>query len=100
MFPVGSVSPAAWGRTKIPKRALEEKESVRWVDGYRQIDELAEQLPNTHLTYVADHEADIDDLFVEAPAPKPPPTGWSAASTTGYWPMARPSASLWPKRRS
>jgi hypothetical protein len=39
---------------------------VRWVDGYRQVNELAEQLPNTRLTYVAD----IYDLFVEAPCPE------------------------------
>ncbi|AUB80004.1 IS4 family transposase [Candidatus Thiodictyon syntrophicum] len=61
--------PGSLGQDKDPKRALEEKESVRWVDGYRQIDELAEQLPNTRLTYVADREADIYDLFVEAPCP-------------------------------
>jgi len=43
---------------------------VRWVDGYRQVDELAEQLPDTRLTYVADREADIYDLFIEAPCPE------------------------------
>lgn len=55
---------------KDPNRPLEEKESVRWVDGYRQVDELAEQLPDTRLAYVADREADIYDLFVEAPCPE------------------------------
>ena len=62
--------PGSLGQDKDPKRALEEKESVRWVDGYRQIDELTEHLPNTRLTYVADREADIYDLFVEAPCPE------------------------------
>ena len=62
--------PGSLGQDKDPKRALEDKESVRWVDGYRQVDELAEQLPNTRLTYVADREADIYDLFVEAPCPE------------------------------
>jgi hypothetical protein len=40
------------------------------VDGYRQVNELAEQLPATRLTYVADREADLYDLFVEAPCPE------------------------------
>lgn len=61
--------PGRLGQDKDPKRALEEKESVRWVDGYRRVDELTEQLPNTRLTYVADREADIYDVFVEAPCP-------------------------------
>jgi hypothetical protein len=63
-------APGSLGRDKDPNRPLEEKESVRWVDGYRQVDELAEQLPNTRLTYVADREADLYDLFIEAPCPE------------------------------
>jgi hypothetical protein len=62
--------PGSLGQDKDPNRPLEEKESVRWVDGYRRVDELAERLPCTRLTYVADHEADIFDLFVEAPCPE------------------------------
>jgi hypothetical protein len=62
--------PGSLGQDKDPNRPLEEKESVRWVDGYRQVDELAEQLPDTRLAYVADREADIYDLFVEAPCPE------------------------------
>ncbi|WP_300988293.1 hypothetical protein [Thiocapsa sp.] len=33
------------------------------------MNELAEQLPETRLTYLADREADIYELFVEAPCP-------------------------------
>jgi hypothetical protein len=62
--------PGSLGRDKDPNRPLEEKESVRWVDGYARVNELAETLPNTRLTYVADREADIYDLFVEAPCPE------------------------------
>jgi len=58
------------GQDKDPNRCLEEKESVRWVDGYQRVNELAETLPDTRLTYVADREADIYDLFVEAPCPE------------------------------
>ena len=62
--------PGSLGRDKDPNRPLEEKESVRWVDGYQRVNELAEQLPDTRLTFVADREADIYDLFVEAPCPE------------------------------
>jgi hypothetical protein len=62
--------PGSLGQHKDANRPLEEKESVRWVDGYQRVNELAEQLPDTRLTYVADREADIYDLFVEAPCPE------------------------------
>ena len=62
--------PGSLARPKDPTRPLEEKESVRWVDGYQRVNELAEQLPDTCLTYVADREADLYDLFVEAPCPE------------------------------
>jgi hypothetical protein len=62
--------PGRLGQDKDPNRPLEEQESVRWVDGYQRVNELAEQLPDTRLTYVADREADLYDLFVEAPGPE------------------------------
>jgi hypothetical protein len=62
--------PGSLGQKKDPERPLEEKESVRWVDGYQRVNELAEQLSNTALTYIADREGDIYDLFVEAPCPE------------------------------
>jgi hypothetical protein len=62
--------PGSLGQDKDPKRPLEEKESVRWVDGFAHVNELAEQLTDTRLTYIADREGDIYDLFVEAPCPE------------------------------
>ncbi|MCP3911319.1 MAG: IS4 family transposase, partial [Actinomycetia bacterium] len=62
--------PGSLGRNDDPNRPLEEKESVRWVDGYQKVNELAEQLTDTRLTYVAEREGDIYDLFVEAPCPE------------------------------
>jgi hypothetical protein len=62
--------PGSLGQGKDPTRPLEEKESVRWVDGYQQVNELAESLSDTRLTYIADREGDIYDLFVEAPCPE------------------------------
>jgi hypothetical protein len=62
--------PGSLGQDKDPDRPLEEKESVRWVDGFAHINELAEQLTDTRLTYIADREGDLYDLFVEAPCPE------------------------------
>jgi hypothetical protein len=62
--------PGSLGLEKDPGRALEEKESVRWVDGFALVNELAEQLTDTRLTYLGDRESDIYDLFVEAPCPE------------------------------
>jgi hypothetical protein len=62
--------PGSLGQPSDPTRPLEEKESVRWVDGFARVNELAEQLTDTRLTYIADREADIYDLFVEAPCPE------------------------------
>jgi len=62
--------PGSLGQDKDAERALEEKESVRWVDGFSRVNELAEQLTDTRLTYIADREGDIYDLFVEAPCPE------------------------------
>jgi hypothetical protein len=61
--------PGSLGQEKDPNRPLEEKESVRWVDGFARVNELAEQLTDTRLTYIADREGDSYDLFVEAPCP-------------------------------
>ncbi|WPL14288.1 IS4 family transposase [Thiorhodovibrio litoralis] len=62
--------PGSLGQDKDSRRPLEEKESVRWVDGYARVNALAEELSDTRLTYVADREGDIYDLFVEAPIPE------------------------------
>jgi hypothetical protein len=62
--------PGSLGQEKAPNRPLEEKESVRWVDGFARVNALAEQLPDTRLTYIADREGDLYDLFVEAPCPE------------------------------
>ena len=44
------------------------KQSVRWVEGYERLAEMAQQLPGTRLVYVADREADIMDLMRRADA--------------------------------
>lgn len=41
-------------------------ESLRWVEGYERVAELAARLPDTRLVYVADREGDMRDLLDRA----------------------------------
>ena len=42
------------------------KESVRWVQGYERLPEMAAELPSTRLVYLADREADLMELMRRA----------------------------------
>ncbi len=50
-------------RTTLP---IEEKESFRWLTGYRLACRLAAECPATQIVSVADREADIYEIFVDA----------------------------------
>lgn len=50
-------------RSKLP---IEEKESLRWLTGYRLACELARDCPETQIVSVADREADLYDIFIES----------------------------------
>lgn len=50
-------------RSTLP---IEEKESFRWLLGYRLACELAGECPGTRIVNVADRESDIYDVFVDA----------------------------------
>ena len=41
-------------------------ESLRWLEGYERLAEMAAQLPQTRLVYLADRKADIMALMVRA----------------------------------
>ena len=45
---------------------IEQKESFRWLLGYRLACELAAECPKTQIVSIADREADIYDIFIEA----------------------------------
>ena len=60
-------------RSSLP---IEQKESFRWLQGYRLACELAAESPQTQIVSVADHEADIDDIFVEAQQQSGPHADW------------------------
>jgi hypothetical protein len=78
--PLGTVYAEAWTRPDEPRSSksdretkrkhtpLEEKESVRWLDAYRQARAQAERIPQTRFVCVADSEADIYELLEEAQA--------------------------------
>jgi hypothetical protein len=47
------------------KRSIEEKESLRWVEGYRRVCDWQSTLRNTQLVYLADRDSDLFELFEE-----------------------------------
>ena len=75
--PLGMVWQKTWTRDKLetgPKeernkkrrtQPIEEKESVRWLEGVRAAREVAEACPDTTCVCVADSEADIYEMFSE-----------------------------------
>jgi hypothetical protein len=77
--PLGRVWSNVWARPEEPdppptakqkqqKRkaaSIEQKESFRWLEGFRHTRVLAEQCPGVTCVCVADSEADIYELFVE-----------------------------------
>jgi hypothetical protein len=50
---------------------IEEKESIRWVEGLRQARDVAQQLPDVQCICIADSEADIYELFSEPRGARP-----------------------------
>ena len=76
--PLGTVHATVWTRedkpatpkeereTKRKHTPIEEKESQRWIDTLRHANEEAQRAPDTRFICVADSEADIYELLVEA----------------------------------
>jgi hypothetical protein len=63
-----SHTPETLGQSKDQRKQLpiEEKESFRWLQNYRQACQLAGEQPDKQIINVADREADLYDIFVEA----------------------------------
>lgn len=77
-IPLGFVWQKTWARetiatnvpieTKQKKRKetpIEDKESIRWIEGLRAARDVAEQCPETQCVLVCDSESDIYELFAE-----------------------------------
>jgi hypothetical protein len=62
---------AAQKRAVRKAAPIEEKESLRWLEGLRQARDLARQLPGVQCVCIADSEADVYELFAE-PRGEPP----------------------------
>ncbi|HUT90562.1 MAG TPA: transposase DNA-binding-containing protein [Thermoguttaceae bacterium] len=75
--PLGTLHAAVWARSDEPPplksersarrkhTPIEEKESQRWIDGWRGACEEARRAPKTRVVCVADSEADIYELLAE-----------------------------------
>ncbi|WP_422662216.1 IS4 family transposase, partial [Paraburkholderia sp.] len=66
--PLGILDAWMWAREKKDESGKRGglKESVRWIEGYERIAEMAPSLPSTRLVYVADREADLMSLMLRA----------------------------------
>jgi hypothetical protein len=52
-------------RLRLKQTPIEEKESMRWLEGMRQSRAIAGQLPQTRIVCIGDSEADMYELFAE-----------------------------------
>lgn len=66
--PLGILDAWMWAREKKDESGKRggPKESVRWIEGYERIAEMAPSLPCARLVYVADREADLMPLMERA----------------------------------
>jgi len=69
----------AWMWARKPKTEPDVKESVRWVEGYHMVADLAAILPDTRLVYIADREGDLRALM-DAAAERGHPADWLVRS--------------------
>ena len=73
-LPLGIIGTESFSRSpetlgKARERAslpIEQKESLRWLDGYREACRVAQQCPNTQIVSIGDREADIYDILLDA----------------------------------
>jgi Transposase Tn5 dimerisation domain/Transposase DNA-binding len=66
--PLGVLDAWMWAREKRDADGVRDgqKESTRWVEGYERVAEMAAELPDTRLVYVADREADLMAMMSRA----------------------------------
>ena len=75
-LPLGVLSLRLWARdVNKPKqsatrrsRAIEDKESLKWIDSVQAVAALKARLPGTRLVSVGDRESDVFEFFTEAQA--------------------------------
>jgi len=57
--------PGSLGQDKESQRLIEEKESFRWLEGYRVACGFSGEHPDTVFVYEADRESDIYEIYAE-----------------------------------
>jgi Transposase Tn5 dimerisation domain/Transposase DNA-binding len=80
-LPLGTIDAHVWARDPLEfdkdaaqKRAerrakpIEDKESIRWIDGYRAASQVAREAPATLVVSLADSEGDVYEYLLEAQA--------------------------------
>ena len=80
-LPLGVVNAKMWARDPVEfekdadqkraerrAKAIEDKESVRWIEGYRAACVVAQAAPATHIVSIADSEGDIYEYIYEGRA--------------------------------
>lgn len=73
--PLGVVSADCWARDPAEhgsRRAPDERESRKWLDAWRVLQEIAPRVPETQLVSIGDREADLFELFALAREPASP----------------------------
>jgi Transposase Tn5 dimerisation domain/Transposase DNA-binding len=83
-LPLGVIAAMTWGRdpADYPKndqrkqKPIEEKESDRWLLGYRRACAVAAAVPGTQIIAISDREGDIYECFVEAQTIEGPRADW------------------------
>jgi hypothetical protein len=74
-LPLGITDTWQWARGISKKEDQENpklKESLRWIEGYERVAEMAQRCPEQRLVYVTDREADMLDLMKKAQQLKHP----------------------------
>jgi hypothetical protein len=59
---------AAQKRAERRAKPIEDKESIRWVEGYRAACQVAHDAPATHIVSLADSEGDVYEYLMDAQA--------------------------------
>ena len=78
---LGVVNNHVWARESIaedkdPRRPVEEKESYRWIEGYKKACEIQAACPDTRIVMMADREADFYELFFATACGEEPRAEW------------------------
>ena len=86
--PLGVLDALMWARAKRGADGARPGliESKRWVEGYQRVAEMAADMPDTRLAYVADREADIMEMMLCTGDLGTPPTGWCGPNITATCP--------------